>query len=475
MKKDIFKTPITRRCLLNGMSSATLSLLVRPLHKAFAQSANENHGKYFINFFVGNGIVPDYFYPDNGDGNIVAPLTKDLLSFDANGGEVRRRAGYSLNPIANHGLLDKTTVIQGIQYLDLAKLYEDGSNHAKGAVSSFSGGTYKDGKWVHPSLEHVILANQNIQNSFGPMLITADKTAKNRNLTTYYSWNNEGNPVAYIKGADKAFNSIFGNFNPSETEGSGSDLGIGRIESQINLNLEQINRLKTRVGKQGQEFIDAHIQHLVEIERKFKLLADQAKTCENPSLLQQDDYFSEVENIMSILLSALQCGRSNIAVVNLQGSGSDILYGPQIGSSDRFEHHKTSHSVGSTELDMFSRMNHWGIDAVARFAKTLDSISDGNGTMLDNAIVCMSFELGRGRGHDLFNVPHIIFGNAGGQYKGGQYLKYGAKNGNGGLPVNDLLLSHCRAMGIGSNKVARVGAEPVATGDIITDLFNQST
>ncbi|MFK7823982.1 MAG: DUF1552 domain-containing protein [Oligoflexales bacterium] len=474
MNKNIFKTPITRRCLLNGMSSATLSLLMRPLHSALAQGESAVHGKYFINFFIGNGIVPDYFYPDNGDNNIVAPLTKDLLSFGANGEEIRRQSGYSLNPIANHGLLDKTTVIQGLQYVDVGKLYEEGSNHAKGAVAAFSGGTYRNNKWVHPTLEHILFRHQEMQNeSIGPILITADPTAINRNLTTYYSWNLDGNPVAYLKGVDKVFNSVFGNFNPQDTEG-GEDPLIGRLESQINLNLEQINRLKKRVGKQGLEYIDAHIEHLVEIERKFKLLAEQAKTCESPSIMQENNYFSDVEDIMSILLSSLQCGRSNIAVVNLQGSGSDTIYGRQIGSNDGFEHHKTSHSVASTELDIFSRMNHWGIDAVARFAKALDSIPDGNGTMLDNSIVCMSHELGRGRGHDLYNVPHIIFGKAGEQYKGGQYLKYGDKAGKGGISVTELLLSHCRAMGIGSEKVQKVGDESVATGEVITELFKNS-
>ena len=174
---------------------------------------------------------------------------------------------------------------------------------------------------------------------------------------------------------------------------------------------------------------------------------------------------------MSNLLSAIQCGRTNVATMILQGSGSDILYGEELGFSSKQEHHSISHKKDEEGLYIHSQINRYAIDQVAKFAKALDSIPEDGGTMLDNSIVAISYELGQGRGHVHHNVPHIIFGKAGQQFKSGQYLKFGDEDGNGGISVNDILLTHCRAMGIDNGKVSKVGLESVASGKIVDKLL----
>ena len=115
MKRNLFETPITRRSLIGGLSSSALLLTAHPLERALAE-ISDVYAKRFVNFFVGNGMVPAYFYPNNGSSDIVAPLTEDLFSFNNNGFEVRKAAGYSLNPILTNGLRDKTTIIQGVHF-----------------------------------------------------------------------------------------------------------------------------------------------------------------------------------------------------------------------------------------------------------------------------------------------------------------------------------------------------------------------
>ena len=145
----------------------------------------------------------------------------------------------------------------------------------------------------------------------------------------------------------------------------------------------------------------------------------------------------------------------------LQGSGSDISYSFANGSNR--EHHDISHDSDETGFRLHTGINRWAIDRVAQFAAELDAIPEGDGTMLDNSIVAISYELGKGRGHDHDNVAHVIFGSAGGYYKTNNYVKLDNRE------VNDLLLTHVRACGIGQNKVSKVGYDQFNSG-VINEL-----
>jgi hypothetical protein len=69
--------------------------------------------------------------------------------------------------------------------------------------------------------------------------------------------------------------------------------------------------------------------------------------------------------------------------------------------------------------------------AYARHFATLlghmDSISDGDGTLLDNTITTWLTELATGP-HALHDVPYVIAGSGAGQLKTGQYVKYERAN-----------------------------------------------
>ena len=464
-----FVTPITRRSLFRDLSAGTVLLTISPLQRAFAETSSE-YAKRFINFFVGNGMVPEAFYPD--ETKRVSSLSPEMFGTKDN------QAGFSLNPILAHDLLDKTTIIRGINFTQVTKLFS-GSAHNVGGLVTMSGGTYKNGKWTEPSIDQVIAANQPNQGYPIPsILLNTDKTRKNSKERATYSWKKSGssvNPIDEVYGA-KSFSALFDGFTFTGSSNNGSQIATPsneRILSLIDTNLEQIKKLKNRLGAQERQLLDSHLEHLVAIEKRYKPSANSTASpgsCSKPDKLSDDSHSDIVDGQMSHLLSALQCGRLNVATMILQGSGSDLLYSREIDMSDKIEHHGISHKNSSSGFAAHARINRWAVEKVARFAKELDSIQEDGGTMLDNSIVCISYELGKGRGHDHYDVAQVIFGKAGQQYKGGQFLNYGASE-KSGVAVNDVLLSHCRAMGIDSGKVSKVGTKSVASGNIVTELF----
>jgi hypothetical protein len=94
------------------------------------------------------------------------------------------------------------------------------------------------------------------------------------------------------------------------------------------------------------------------------------------------------------------------------------------------EHHGLSHRTGDFSvggacgvagvLDMIAQIDTWYAGKYARLVNLLDSIGEGDGTLLDNTATLWLPELSDGAAHNLNNLPIMIAGSAGG------YLKQGA-------------------------------------------------
>ena len=82
-------------------------------------------------------------------------------------------------------------------------------------------------------------------------------------------------------------------------------------------------------------------------------------------------------------------------------------------------HHQLSHEDNAKWL----RVNQFFVEQVAYIARKLDSIQEGERTLLDNSMLmfCSSMLTGR---HNAKQLPVILLGGAGGQLQGGRVLDY---------------------------------------------------
>ena len=143
------------------------------------------------------------------------------------------------------------------------------------------------------------------------------------------------------------------------------------------------------------------------------------------------------------------------------------------------EHHGLSHRTGDFTvggacgvtgvLDMINQIDRWYAGKYARLVGLLDSISESNGTLLDNTATMWLPELSDGAAHNLNNLPIVIAGKAGGYLKTGQVINVegtgtpsmgnsdmscanGGNIGNtgssgGNLPINKLYVTLMNAVG----------------------------
>ena len=118
---------------------------------------------------------------------------------------------------------------------------------------------------------------------------------------------------------------------------------------------------------------------------------------------------------------------------------------------------------------MITQIDKWYAGKYAKLVGLLDSISEGNGTLLDNTATMWLPELSDGAAHNLNNLPIVIAGKRGGYLKTGQVVNVegsgtpamgnsdsscasGGNIGNtgssgGNMPINKLYVTLMNAVG----------------------------
>ncbi|HET9953112.1 MAG TPA: DUF1552 domain-containing protein, partial [Polyangiaceae bacterium] len=98
------------------------------------------------------------------------------------------------------------------------------------------------------------------------------------------------------------------------------------------------------------------------------------------------------------------------------------------GIEHTYDHHGLSHRNGSAAvggtcvtgvIEMINQIDQWYAGRFAKLVGLIDSIKEGDRTMLDNSAVMWLPELADGNAHNNNNLPIVIAGSAGGYFKTG--------------------------------------------------------
>jgi len=84
-------------------------------------------------------------------------------------------------------------------------------------------------------------------------------------------------------------------------------------------------------------------------------------------------------------------------------------------------HHQLTHSNGQDAE--IQKIDRFMTEEFARFVGKLQSIPEGEGTLLDHCLITFGSAMGDGRKHDHGDLPCVIAGHAGGALAGGRYLR----------------------------------------------------
>jgi hypothetical protein len=133
---------------------------------------------------------------------------------------------------------------------------------------------------------------------------------------------------------------------------------------------------------------------------------------------------------------------------------------PEIGIPEA--HHGLTHHQGDKEkIEKVTKINCFHAQQFAYFLEKLRSTPDGDGTLLDHAMVTYGSGLSDGNAHDHANLPLVLAGRGCGQLHPGRYVGYPKET-----PMANLYVAMLDRMGVPVEKLGDSNGELGYLSDI---------
>ena len=168
------------------------------------------------------------------------------------------------------------------------------------------------------------------------------------------------------------------------------------------------------------------IERRVEVMRKGADNAAENASLKNAALATMDrpvnglpeDLREHSKLMCDIIAIAFQTNKSRVASLLISRDLSAMYY-PFINVKDG--HHYASHHNNN---DDYERITNFHVSQYAYLISKLDSMKEGDGTVLDNSCIMFLSNMWVGRTHDNSRLPLVLAGGLGGTLKTGRTLNY---------------------------------------------------
>src|SRR5204862_853162 len=206
-------------------------------------------------------------------------------------------------------------------------------------------------------------------------------------------------------------------------------------------------RLQKELGAADRARLTNYLDEVREIERRIQQVEARNKSGEQRELPEAPvgvpESFSEHVKLMFDLQAlAFASDITRVFAFKLGRDASNRVY-PESGFKGAF-HSSSHHGEREDRILDFQKINTYHVSLIPYLLEKLKGTPDGDGTLLDNALIIYGSPMGDSNLHNHKRVPLFLAGRAGGQLKGGLHLRAGD-----GTPVANVMLSVLQKLGVG--------------------------
>ncbi|MEO2021039.1 MAG: DUF1552 domain-containing protein, partial [Pirellulaceae bacterium] len=192
--------------------------------------------------------------------------------------------------------------------------------------------------------------------------------------------------------------------------------------------LEDANDFRRDISQRDQQKLDEYLNSVREVEQRITNAGQRGElqgwrpTLSGPNIPRPKDGYPQdiVEHmrLMSdILVLAFQTDTTRICTLKLNNDHGTLRF-PHL-NVDYMIHHLLSHSNSADWM----KVNQFFVEQMAYIARKMDSIQEGDRTLLDNSMLMLCSSMLDGN-HDAKQLPVVILGSGGGRIQGGRNLNY---------------------------------------------------
>src|ERR1700678_4285954 len=394
---------MSRRAILRGAGCTMALPWLQSLNALADTPAASAFPKRFGIVFLGCGINEDHW---SAEGNGAAmKLSKTLEPLDS--------------------LKQKITVIDGLY----VKALTGQGIHPGQTGSLLSGAHISKGAIIHSGIS----VDQMIANRIGDdtpqssIVLACDQpmTCYHESIfslaySTHISWQSRDSPVPVEVYPSLAWDNLFDNRGSLQNisildrvRGRAQDLSkciSGTDKGKLDEYLTSVREVEKRVEgmRKGKEDADDAAKAKNTI----------AATMERPANGLPEDLRDHARLMCDIIAIAFQTNKTRVASLIISRDLSAMYY-PFLDVKEG--HHAASHG---NHTDGYERIAHFHVSQYAYLASKLDSMKEGDGTVLANTCLMFLSTLWIGRKHDNMRLPLLLAGGLGGTLETGRALNY---------------------------------------------------
>ena len=210
-------------------------------------------------------------------------------------------------------------------------------------------------------------------------------------------------------------------------------------------------KLRKQLGPADNAILDEYLTNVRDVERTLERMEARASTLvDGPAAPigipdTFDDHMTVTYDLMRL---AFQGDISRVFTFMVGHEASSRSYA-HIGISE--PHHPVSHHGDKPEgIEKYAKLCTYQVVKLAEFVGKLRSTPDGDGTLLDRAVIYFGAGMSNGNAHDRNNPPAVLLGGANGRLRGNRHISVENKE-----PTANLLLAFAD---MANAEVEKIGA-----------------
>jgi len=429
----------SRRTLLRGLGAGIVlphleSLAIEPAMVDAMRGATSPTGAPLRMAFVSipNGVQQNHWFP------VGMPDAFQLNS-----------TMQGLEPLKEH-----VQVIGGLKHENATAGRDGAGDHARASATFLTGARARKTAgadiYVGTSVDQLAAKSVGQATRFPSLELTCDAIRNSGGCDSGYacayqynlSWSSPTTPMTPDANPRSVFERLFGAGKPEDRTKN----FMARQSTQksiLDFVLEDTKSIQRQLSANDLKKLDEYLVGVRDIERRLDS-ASQFSEIPNPDTATPDGIppvFAEHIDIMFDMMAlAFQTDSTRIATLILAYDGSNRTF-PEIGIAEG--HHHLTHNQFVPDLaTKVARIDQFYMDRFARFLGRLNAMQDADGTsLLHNSMVVYGGAIADGNRHSHDNLPVVLAGQAGGQFRSGRYLQVPNQ------PMSNLFVTMLNAFG----------------------------
>jgi len=378
----------------------------------------------FVGAFIPHGVAPGYWIPESSAPGFKFPFVYEPLE------------PFRKQVLITSGMWSQSSEnppgVTGADHF-VAAAYLTGVKPKKTTGADIQCGT---------SIDQVIAQKIGQQNLLPSLqLALEDPGANSTNCgegyscvyTNTISWSAPNRPLPMEINPQVVFERMFG-------DGSSPEMRKARREREASI-LDSVNgslnELIPQVPHADRVRLEQYADDVREIERRLQIAAKKSTEVPNVAVPYgvPESFHEHIQIQFDLLALAFQADITRVAAVLYARDLTGRVY-PESGTNISF-HGGSHHAEDPGRIAQYARLNRYHVQMTAYLAKKLQGIKEGDGTLLDRALILYGSNMGNSNQHLHYDVPHILAGGAGGKLKGDRHLPFASRT----VPTGNLLLS----------------------------------